>query len=536
MTFKSLGVAVTATLVLATLLSPVFSRASAEVRDRGQQPSTNRQLDREQSQQQNRANERRIALVIGNGAYQNSKLKNPPNDAATVAGALQELGFGVTSGANKSQREMKQMIREFGQRLRAQGGVGLFYFAGHGVQAKGRNYLIPVDADIQTEADLEDQAVDLNYLLNLLDDAQNTLNIVILDACRNNPFARSFRSTQGGLAQVIAPSGTLIAYATAPDNTAADGSGANSPYTEELTKQLRVPGVLVETMFRRVTEQVSARTGGKQEPWFSANVKGDFFFNVTTGSDTTTNNAANTTTGPATISEAAREQALWEAIKDSNDPQDLKNYLAKYPNGAYVSAVQVKLRRLEAARNPSPSSSNTVKNPEDSTPVREDLSGNKDWQKLSPRGEEFSVLLPKDSVTESRRSLYNGASVNRNVFRSQIGSRPFFAVISASGINARHTQPSDADKLDSYVDAFKYWLPEAALGKGPAARLTLVGEKSLNGNSGREYRVVVGDLSGVARAFFTGRRFYVAVVLETTQQDLLGARFFDSFVLPPKTP
>lgn len=225
------------------------------------------------------AAERRLALVIGNGTYASTpRLRNPASDASLLATTLRKLGFEVMSGTDKSQREMKQLIREFGTKLRSERSIGLFYFAGHGVQAKGRNYLIPVDADIQSEADLEDVAVDLNYILNTMDEAQNALNIVILDACRNNPYARSYRSAQEGLAQVKAPTGTLIAYATAPDSVAADGSGPNSPYAEELTKQMQLSGVLLETTFRRVTEQVSSRTGGKQEPWYSANVKGDFYF------------------------------------------------------------------------------------------------------------------------------------------------------------------------------------------------------------------------------------------------------------------
>jgi len=259
-------------------------------RSAGRSPQDNRQLQRDSSQT-NRASERRIALVIGNGAYTNvPPLKNPPNDATLVATTLKKLGFEVSVGMNKSQREMKQLIRSFGQRLRAGGGVGLFYFAGHGVQSKGHNYLIPVDADIQNEADVEDVGVDVNYVLNMIEDAQSALNIVILDACRNNPFARSFRSAQGGLAQVKAPTGTLIAYATAPDSTAADGDRANSPYTEELTKQMETPGVVLETMFRRVTEQVSSRTGGRQEPWVSDNHKGEFYFSSgpTNASSTTT--------------------------------------------------------------------------------------------------------------------------------------------------------------------------------------------------------------------------------------------------------
>lgn len=310
----------------------------------------NRQLQRDSSRTS--ASEHRTALVIGNGAYTNAPpLRNPPNDTTLIATTLKKLGFEVSIGTNKSQREMKQLIREFGQRLRAGGGVGLFYFAGHGVQSKGHNYLVPIDADIQNEADLEDVGVDVNYILNMMDDAQSALNIVILDACRNNPFGRSFRSAQGGLAQVKAPTGTLIAYATAPDSTAADGDRANSPYTEELTRQMETPGVVLETMFRRVTEQVSSRTAGRQEPWVSDNHKGEFYFGVALGARAENANTTNTTTGPASISDAAKEEALWEAVKDSSDAQDFKDYLAKYPNGAYADAARVKLRRFEAAKN-----------------------------------------------------------------------------------------------------------------------------------------------------------------------------------------
>src|ERR1041385_5180880 len=163
---------------------------------------------------------RRIALVIGNGSYANAPpLKNPTNDASDMADALARLGFAVTRGIDLNQRQMKAMIREFGQKLKA-GGQGLFYFAGHGVQLRGRNYLIPVDASIQSEADVEDQGVDANLIMGLMDEAGNALNVVILDACRNNPFSRSFRSVSNGLAQMDAPSGTLIAHATAPGSVA----------------------------------------------------------------------------------------------------------------------------------------------------------------------------------------------------------------------------------------------------------------------------------------------------------------------------
>src|ERR1043165_666492 len=224
------------------------------------------------------ARERRVALVIGNSAYTNvPSLRNPANDARDMAAALSEVGFKVTSGIDITRREMKHLIREFGQSLKS-GGSGLFYYAGHGVQSKGHNYLIPVDAEIETEAEIEDAGVDLNLVLNSMDEAENGLNIVILDACRNNPFARGFRSTSGGLAQVDAPTGTLIAYATAPGKVARDGDGRNGVYTEELLKQIRVPGLTIEDLLKRVRTNLKQRTKGEQVPWESSSLVGNFYF------------------------------------------------------------------------------------------------------------------------------------------------------------------------------------------------------------------------------------------------------------------
>ena len=212
----------TAIMVAAVMLLAVSLICSPRTRAQ-QQP--NRQLV--QTGSTNATSSKRIALVIGNGAYTKAPpLKNPPNDARDMAATLRTLGFDVTSGINTNQRDMKRLIREFGQKLKT-GGSGLFYYAGHGVQSKGRNYLIPIDADIQSEAEVEDAGVDASLVLNYMDDAQNGLNIVILDACRNNPFSRSFRSASTGLAQVDAPTGTLIAYATAPGRVASDGTGQN---------------------------------------------------------------------------------------------------------------------------------------------------------------------------------------------------------------------------------------------------------------------------------------------------------------------
>ena len=287
------------------------------------------------------SNSRRIALVIGNGAYTNAPpLKNPPNDARDMAATLRELGFDVTSGINVNQRDFKRLVREFGQKLKA-GGSGVFYYAGHGVQSKGRNFLIPVDADIQSEAEVEDTAVDVNLVLSYFDDAQNGLNIVILDACRNNPFTRSFRSATGGLAQVDAPTGTLIAYATAPGRVASDGQGQNGLYTSELLKQMRVPGQSVTDMFMHVRAEVMKQTTGKQVPWEASSLIGSFFFSGASGALAAP--ASNANASQLKDDAAAFELTYWDSVKNSTNPDDFRAYLQKYPNGTFVELARNRL-------------------------------------------------------------------------------------------------------------------------------------------------------------------------------------------------
>ncbi len=222
--------------------------------------------------------ERRVALVIGNSTYLVSPLKNPANDAKLMAKTLRGLGFSVDERMNLSQGQMKQAIEDFGRSIK-QGGVGLFYYAGHGMQVDGRNYLIPIDADIQGEAEVEIKAVDAGAILAKMDIAKNSMNIVILDACRNNPFARSFRAANLGLASMNAPSGTLIAYATAPGSVASDGTGQNGLYTEQLATSMKKPGLKIEDVFKQVRSGVQSKTQGKQVPWESSSLVGDFYFN-----------------------------------------------------------------------------------------------------------------------------------------------------------------------------------------------------------------------------------------------------------------
>jgi formylglycine-generating enzyme required for sulfatase activity len=226
------------------------------------------------------AAETRIALVIGNSEYSSGPLPNPANDAKMIGDTLSSLGFEVIARRNADQNTMKRAIQEFGARLEKGGpaAVGLFYYAGHGVQLNGRNYLIPTTAQIEREGDVEIEAVSADWVIEQMRYARNRLNIVILDACRNNPFTRSMRSVDHGLASMDAPAGILIAYSTAPGAVAADGSGRNSPYTEALSQAMRNLHEPVEQVFKHVRVGVMSATSGKQVPWEASSLTGDFYF------------------------------------------------------------------------------------------------------------------------------------------------------------------------------------------------------------------------------------------------------------------
>ena len=225
---------------------------------------------------------KRVALVIGNSRYRMAPLANPANDARLIAATLRSVGFDVLEHLDADQKQMKRAVNAFGDKLEAAGrdAVGLFYYAGHGVQVGGRNYLLPLGSDIQREKDVDVEGVAADSVLGAMAFAGNRLNFMVLDACRNNPFKRSFRSAVRGLARMDAPRGTLIAYATGPGDVAADGSGDNSPYSESLARALVEKGVSVERMFRQVRNAVMQNTNNKQVPWEASSLTGgDFFFN-----------------------------------------------------------------------------------------------------------------------------------------------------------------------------------------------------------------------------------------------------------------
>lgn len=281
--------------------------------------------------------EPRVALVIGNSAYETPgwSLENPARDAQIMKAALEGLGFDVDIVLNADEDQMEQAFSDFGARLREAGpeATGFFFFAGHGVQSEGLNYLIPTDLVAYNEADIWANAPRLELLFRYLENAGNAANFIVLDACRNNPLPAAVRSTAGGLAATGRVRGTLIAYSTAPGAVAEDGTQGNSEFTLALSELISTPGIAAETLFRRVATRVEQRTGYRQQPWVESGLRGnaDFCF-AGCGS-----------------SEAERsEAAALTASLSSNSVGVLESFLAAFPDSRNRSLVEARIEQLEA--------------------------------------------------------------------------------------------------------------------------------------------------------------------------------------------
>jgi len=224
---------------------------------------------------------KRVALVVGNKNYKVRPLQNSLNDADDMSGSLRTSGFEVIDLRDATLPQMRTAVRQFGDKLLAYD-VGLVYYSGHGVEVKGRNYFIPVNADIMREDEIADQGLDVSLILEKMSTAGKGVNILIVDACRDDPFGRSFRSTSRGLAQMDAPRGTIIAYATSPGKVAADGNAGerNSPYTKNLLKAMQSPNKPIEQVFKEVRRAVQDETKNQQTPWENTSLSGDFYFRM----------------------------------------------------------------------------------------------------------------------------------------------------------------------------------------------------------------------------------------------------------------
>ncbi len=287
----------------------------------------------------------RIALVIGNSGYKIAPpLPNPANDARLMAATLRDLGFDVIERIDADRDTILLATFELQDRLIAAGkdAIGLFFYAGHGVQVAGENYFIPLGTEIKQEREVPVKAVSASFVLKQMEFAGNRMNFVILDACRNNPFPASTRATTRGLARMLAPSGSLVAYSTGPGEVAVDGTGDNSPYVLALAEAMRMPGLPAELMFKRVRESVLVATNDAQTPWEESSLKGaNFYFSVAEPE------AAEAVAQPSLD---AAEQAFWQAIKDSGNPSDYRAYLQAYPDGVFAMLAETRAAFFEAER------------------------------------------------------------------------------------------------------------------------------------------------------------------------------------------
>lgn len=283
----------------------------------------------------------RIALVIGNGNYKDAPLANPVNDAKAMAQSLKQSGFSVTLLENSDMKGMQSAVRHFGDQLRAGGGVGLFYYAGHGMQIKGRNYLVPVGAAIEREDEVAYNALDAQAVLDKMDSAGNGTNILILDACRNNPFTRASRNSQQGLAPMDAPVGTLVAFSTAPGSVASDGSGQNGLYTRHLLTAMAQSGSKLEDVFKRVRAAVRKDSEGKQVPWEATSLEGDFYFKQAVAPEP----AANL---PASVPSDGLELSMWELVRSSGTTLEIQAFMSRFPQSKYSEQATIRIKELNA--------------------------------------------------------------------------------------------------------------------------------------------------------------------------------------------
>jgi hypothetical protein len=281
------------------------------------------------------APESKLALLIGNAAYRLAPLRTPVNDVRLMEAALKEAGFTVMKGENASLRDMRRLVRDFGDKLKANGGVGLFYFAGHGVQVRGENFLVSTDSDTRREDEVADDSLNANTILEKMQTAGNRVNLVILDASRSSPFTVKSRSAVEGLAGMRAPGGSLIAYSTAPGSVAPDGTGRNGLYAENLARTIRLPGLPVEEVFKQVRSAVRKQSNNLQNPWENMALEGQFAFN-----------GLPTAGRPDT---ATLELAFWESVKSSNQPAELQAYLSQYPEGVFAGLAKVRMEQLKAS-------------------------------------------------------------------------------------------------------------------------------------------------------------------------------------------
>lgn len=297
------------------------------------------------------AQEKRLALVIGNSDYKHAgELPNPRNDAADMATALEKLGFEVIKGVDLDKQSMEQTLRQFASAL-SDAELGLFFYAGHGLQVNGKNYLVPIDARLADAAALDFEVIRLELVQRIME-RQGKTNILFLDACRNNPLARNLARAMGtrsasigrGLAAAESGVGTLISFSTQPGNVALDGEGRNSPFAGALVEQLLTSRGDLSDILISVRNSVMRVTENRQIPWEHSALTSKIYFSPQSAS------AGEEVTQPSAQSQGLQiETAFWNAVRDSDQPAVIQSYLDRYPNGVFVPLAQLRLKQLAKA-------------------------------------------------------------------------------------------------------------------------------------------------------------------------------------------
>lgn len=443
----------------------------------------------------------RIAVVIGNSAYPSGALANPRNDASAMAAALKKLGFDVELKIDATKDDMEKIFSRFSAKA-DKAAVAAVFYAGHGLQVSGANYIVPVDAHPQSERDLKREMIKMDDVIDDMGAAQ--VKLVFFDACRNNPLARSFtRGGSRGLAAPVEATGTLISFATKHGNTAADGEGAHSPYTTALLAALENPaGMEIEQLLRRVQQGVRAATDGAQEPWRYGSLDGDFFFQapapqavpktsqteaidrtaIREAMDEVLRKAAEQRAKERDGSATAVEISYWDSVKDSQMVDDFHAYLKRYPKGSFADLAQNRIAALGRGARKPVSEARTAVKPAEAGPVA-----------ARPAAPAPAAAAPTPPQAPQQLALIELDRPAATV------APPAASLAASSSASSGLPQPGDTWTY-RYVDAWKKGSPQTVVVKVTESSGTRITDNmSMNGGRGADERSFAAGLAGVER-------------------------------------
>ena len=459
----------------------------------------------------------RLALVIGNQAYKSGALTNPDNDARDMAAALEQFGFQVTLGIDLNQQRMEETIEKFLGKVNP-GVVVVFYYSGHGIQVQDQNYLVPIDFEAATAVEAKYHSYPVNQLLDRLQEQGAALQIVILDACRNNPF-RSVRSVGGGLAAMDTGKGTYIAFATAPGRTADDNpNGRNGLFTGELLAELKRGDGTLDQVFNRVRARVTERSAGGQTPWSVSSVVGDYYFRPSASAAP----SAGAPSAASSDSQLEAEVELWKSIKDAGQASLFEDYLRQYPDGRFASVAKAKILELK----PSTITSNPANQPPTSVaPVPRDAipasAMGPQWKNYSYSADGFSADFPIAPGVQKKTVPTDSGPADMRQYLAEDSSTALMIVVSDYGASGQGKDPDNVLKRgqDGFV-------------KNVGGHVMKSQKIALGGNPGIAFEAESKTMHFSARDYMVGTTLYQALVVSLLKEPYSNTtRFLDSFQL-----